>query len=194
MKIIFLNIDGVLNGYGLFIGSIQRIADKFNLTKISNKLNTQFKVKKKYAKLLSKIVQKSGAKVVVTSSWRGEWMLSNNLSNWDSVESFKKWMKYYNIEVIDITPKIDTTECDRSIEICKWLEDHNNEIDSYCIIDSEYHEFIHRFHDRLVCTSNMRLKERDYGYNIIYENTGLKRHHIKEVLNVLNYKCIERKK
>ena len=114
MKIIFLNIDGVLNGYGLFIRSIQRIADKFNLTKISNKLNTQFKVKKKYAKLLSKIVQKSGAKVVVTSSWRGEWMLSNNLSNWDSVESFKKWMKYYNIEVIDITPKIDTTECDRS--------------------------------------------------------------------------------
>lgn len=194
MKIIFLNIDGVLNGYGLFIGSIQRIADKFNLTKISNKLNTQFKVKKKYAKLLSKIVKKSGAKVVVTSSWRGEWMLSNNLSNWDSVESFKKWMRYYNIEVIDITPKIDTTECDRSIEICKWLEDHNNEIDSYCIIDSEYHELIYRFHDRFVCTSNMRLKERDYGYDIIYENTGLKRHHIKEVLNVLNHKCIERKK
>ena len=194
MKIIFLDIDGVLNGYTRFTRIWMNIASILHLSKFIHRYYDIFGVHKKYVRILSKIVHGSGAKVVVSSSWRGDWMLSDHLPNWERKASFKKWMKYYNIEVIDITPKIYLEKGDsRPLEIIQWLEDHEDiDIESYCIIDDECQELIKYFPNNVVCTSNLGLQERDYENDTVYENSGLTRQHIKEALDILNSNDKER--
>ena len=71
MKIIFLDIDGVLNGYSRFTGLCYKVFSKLHLLKFVKRHYDLFGVRTHKVKLLSKIVKKTGAKVVISSSWRG---------------------------------------------------------------------------------------------------------------------------
>ena len=106
-KLIFLDIDGVLNchttkeRYGCFLGIDQKLIKIFN-----------------------EIIKKTQAKVVLSSTWR----LDNN---WREV--MKK--NGLQCEFIDRTPHLSDGLYCRGFEINKWLSE--NKVDKYCIIDDD---------------------------------------------------------
>lgn len=119
MKVIFLDIDGVLNiisqGYDQF-GSI------FHKHLENN---------------LGYIVDKTGAKIVISSTWR-----------FKGLEHMQALWKHRNIpgKVIDITPDCSVLvksgvfkfydDAERGHEIQKWVDDHP-EVTNYVIIDDD---------------------------------------------------------
>ena len=119
MKVIFLDIDGVLNHekhYKWLMEtdeptSLQRVYpySEFNPTS---------------CKLLNKIIDETDAKIVLSSSWRLDGILKlNNI--------FKHCGIYHKI--FDVTPCLDI---DRGKEIDKWLSEHP-EVTNYVILDDD---------------------------------------------------------
>ena len=111
MKVIFLDVDGVLNSDEYFdkirkLG-IQGIEREVDIEKI---------------KLLKKAIDKTGAKVVLSSSWRYT----------KYAQYLKELLSNYDIYV-DSTPFIEN---ERGLEIKKWLSD-NQDVEDFVILDDE---------------------------------------------------------
>ena len=109
MKVIFLDVDGVLNS----------AQDGYSI-----RLKTD-----SHLKLLQYIVKETGAKIVLSSSWRiGFTPASKNL-----LARFKE----YGLELMDCTPELSGT-C-RGDEIRKWLEEFEveNDVERFAILDDE---------------------------------------------------------
>ena len=119
-KIIFLDIDGVLNVIGQGYDEFGQIFHPH----LENNLHH--------------IIKETNAKIVISSTWR-----MNGLSE------MKRMWKYRNLagEVIDITPtEVDVVnrgtceffdQVDRGYEIQQWIDDNKDKIHSYCIIDDD---------------------------------------------------------
>lgn len=108
MKVIFLDIDGVMN-----------TSDSWSLP-----LNQQILDEK--VMLLKQIVDKTDAKIAISSSWR-----SFN-RHMDVVnEKFSK----YDLYVYSITPRLGGNN-QRGDEIRRWLE-NNPKFDSFVILDDD---------------------------------------------------------
>lgn len=107
MKVIFLDIDGVLN------------------------TNSNKEISNEKLKLLSELVSKTGAEVVLSSSWR---------YGWNQPEKNKPGTRFYNLKqqfkdndiVIKETIGLDLT---KSIQIKNYLS--TNVIDKYVVLDDE---------------------------------------------------------
>lgn len=131
MKILCLDIDGVLNSFD----------NMYAMTSLY-KLNSEDKSRDEYGHLfdercvrwLQYIVDKTNCKIVISSTWRRSG-LSVMQEMWE--------MRNLPGEVIDITP----TSCDaklvelyaedkadRGYEIQEWLNNHTD-VESYCIVD-----------------------------------------------------------
>jgi hypothetical protein len=119
MKIIFLDIDGVLN-------VIPQGRDKYGVIFHSE-----------FIENLKEIIDKTNAKIVISSSWRS-----------DGLDVFKNMWKYRNYpgDVIDITPISyfnENLESDPNIEIIRgheikyWLNNTKHEIENYVILDDD---------------------------------------------------------
>jgi len=109
LKVIFLDVDGVLNS----------AQDGYSI-----RLKTD-----SHLKLLQYIVKETGAKIVLSSSWRiGFTPASKNL-----LARFKE----YGLELMDCTPELSGT-C-RGDEIRKWLDEFKTEYDveRFAILDDE---------------------------------------------------------
>jgi len=109
LKVIFLDVDGVLNS----------AQDGYSI-----RLRTD-----SHLKLLQRIVKKTGAKIVLSSSWRiGFTPASRNL-----LARFKE----YGLELMDCTPELPGS-C-RGDEIRQWLTDnvYNYDIENFVILDDE---------------------------------------------------------
>lgn len=110
MKIIFLDIDGVLN-------VIPQGRDEYG-----GKFHSHFMDNLKY------IIEQTNAKLVISSTWRGR-----------GIEYMQQMWKDRNLagEVIGITPHIAI--CERGKEIQWWLDNYpdRDQIESYCIIDDD---------------------------------------------------------
>lgn len=108
MKIIFLDFDGVITSY-----------------------YTKYRISKDKIKLIENLINETGAKIVISSSWRHgsknvEEFINKNLSEIsDSI--FVK-------SIIGLTEVLSPV---RGEEIQKWIDDHNNEIESYVILDDD---------------------------------------------------------
>ena len=76
---------------------------------------------------LRRIVETTGAEIVLSSSWR--WYK-------DQRNTVHKQLKRKNIDFIDTTPIEITIKMSRADEINAWLEKHP-EIDNYVILDDE---------------------------------------------------------
>ena len=111
MKVIFLDIDGVLNSDEYF----DRIKD-LNLHGIQSQIDIE------KIKLLKKAIDETGANVVLTSSWRYT----------KNAQSLKELLLEYNIHT-DSTPFLQN---ERGLEIKKWLENNPN-LENYIILDDE---------------------------------------------------------
>lgn len=126
MKIIFLDIDGVLISQRTY-----RWWREAHITP-EETLNT---VDPYHVKFLNKIVEKSGAKVVITSTWR----TSRTFTEIQKI--FEK--SGFTGEVVGCTPR-DWHRW-REREIFAWMEEHGMP-DEYVVIDDDVHD-LHQFID-----------------------------------------------
>ena len=107
MKVIFLDVDGVLNS----------AQDGYSI-----RLSTD-----SHLRLLQRITKETGAKIVLSSSWWiGFTTASKNL-----LARFKE----YGLELMDCTPELSSA-C-RGDEIRKWLNDTDYTVENFVILDDE---------------------------------------------------------
>lgn len=115
MKIIFLDIDGVLNSS---LYDRQRVDENENIDKTR-------------LALIKELVYATGAKIVLSSSWRIHW--KKNPDECDDIG--RKLISDFasaGLEIYDKTPKVGYLE--RSEEIRLWLKD-NPDVKSFVIFD-----------------------------------------------------------
>ena len=136
-KIIFLDIDGVLNDYYSINGTF--------LSEYEDRLNTVRKSKLNYVKnkseindfivqsfyfdtdkiqLLNDIVEKTNSQIVVTSTMRND----KNLIDYFVVRGF-----IYSDKIIGVTPFNSEP---RGIQILNWIEEHNFK-GTYLVVDDD---------------------------------------------------------
>ncbi len=166
MKVIFLDIDGVLNNDKTYrniyyeykiIGRKRLDIDRFRL------------------RLLKKIVEQTNAVIVLSSSWRLKGRRQNGFlpltkKGIELVKLFKK----YGLSIYDITPYIDGK---RDVEIFYWLETTKDNIESFVILDDESFGFLPYFKEQFIRTSILNNGE--------YTSTGLCSSHVKEAIKKL---------
>lgn len=118
MKIIFLDIDGVLNcettkeRCGYYVG--------IDRTKVQ---------------LLKKIVDATDAKIVLCSTWRLGYNNFGSLLK-RHIPYMKSCFEAEDIEIMDYTPDIQHSQ--RGHEIRKWMDEHPEiEIDEWIVLDDE---------------------------------------------------------
>ena len=140
-----------------------------------------FGIKERYVRRLSKIVHKTGAKVVMSSSWRfGYWKRPYG-DMCDDQQRLHDLLEKYGIEIIDITP--NDSDGRRDNEIQQWLDTTDIEVESFVILDDEA-SFLRKFVGKeLVITSNVT--EDGMIQGLAYEDTGLKRKHVRQAIKIL---------
>lgn len=117
MKIIFLDIDGVLNCNG----SKSKMIDDNDVCYVG--------IDKHKILRLKETIDRTGAKVVLSSTWR------LHLYKKDRVDKYmRQRFKKYGIEIYSCT---DHLHGSRGAEIKKWLNEHDN-IEEWVVLDDEW--------------------------------------------------------
>ena len=170
-KIIFLDIDGVLNS--------------------TNSLYENESLEDVLVLRLKKIVDATGAKLILSSSWRELWTavkkLMDKLDKYDmylsgmtdngvelsfikekGLKPTKKYLEYHGYSY-EKDSYIDVTH-DRGAEIYKWLNDHP-ETNSFVILDDETFDIITYFPNNFIKTNF---------------KTGLTDEDVKKAIELLN--------
>ena len=142
MKVLFLDIDGVLNsqnwfGYRLYC-SKNNIYDRIlNFTDINDEyINHKLSMIDDRAIVnLNRIIDETGCKVVLSSSWKSSRKSVNDLTQ------YILKIKGFKYELYDVTPRLwrDEFGTQRGEEIQMWLdkESEKNEIESFVILDDD---------------------------------------------------------
>lgn len=172
MKVIFLDIDGVLVH--------------------SNYKNQETKnIDESKIKLLKKIIEETSAKIVLTSNWRTPYIENGKIYRQPEYYTLSSLLKKYGIDIYDQTPlhKLkflqteDLQKLDKPIksrfdpittragEIFTYLET-NKEIQSFIIIDDEDSEWEYFDLDKNLIKTN-------------YHDKGLKEEHIRQIIEIL---------
>ena len=155
MKIIFLDIDGVLNSV------------RYDCTKTESDGN----IDKTRLPLLKELVDKTDAKIVLSSSWRIYW--ESDKAKCDSIgkdidETFSK----FGLTIYDKTPYLTTN--DRAREIRMWLLSQKENIENFVILDDAFGGW------------------GELSYNLVQTSAligkGLEENHINAALKILNFK------
>lgn len=129
MKVIFLDVDGVLNSDEYF----DKIKD-LNIEGIKREIDIE------KIKLLKKAIDETGAKVVLSSSWR---YTRNG-------QKLKELLLDYGIYA-DTTPFLQN---ERGLEIKQWLLD-NQSVEDFVILDDEiFDSYDERLIKKLIKISN----------------------------------------
>ena len=134
-KVIFLDIDGVMNSIHTRPRDPRGLADYLDPRNIS---------------VLNAIVEATGAVVVVSSTWR----LSISFAGLQA--SFAE--AGCVAEIVDVTPDIDQRQ--RLLEVAAWLERQSSPPARFVVLDDDYD--MPAFPDKLVRTSKQHgLSPRD---------------------------------
>lgn len=181
MKVIFLDIDGVLNGYNRRLHIIGSICMKIKPLKDLWFRWDLFGVRRKYVRNLNRIIKATNAKVVISSSWRGGWYIPYNKCN-PRMKSLKDQFYHYKIDVVGVTPKI--LDSKREDEINEWLAKTDYTIDNFVILDDESFDLQSFVGNHLVKTSNVKEGKMITGTSL--ENSGLKMKHVRQAIKILN--------
>ena len=108
MKVIFLDVDGVLNS---------------KLDGNSIKLRTD-----SYLRLLREIIMATGAQIVLSSSWR--------CGPVKAIKNLKSRLAEYGLEIMDSTPVLSGSSC-RGDEIRQWLDNNGQSVGRFVILDDD---------------------------------------------------------
>lgn len=184
MKVIFLDIDGVLNGYSKRTKFMMDVVDKLHLRRFVQKHYDIFGVRTFKVLILKYIMLRTGARVVLSSSWRNCWYRSWDPKDLRSGALHKKFFRY-GVEVIGVTPHgydLNIENASRCEEIREYLR-RNRDITNYLILDDERFNFDEELLSHMVKTS-----ETDEIGGAWSENTGLKIKHIKPAIRILTRK------
>ena len=181
-NIIFLDIDGVLNGYNFWNLLGWNIISKFNSNKLKGwyrNITEPFGVHERKVKRLAKIVHNTmNTKVVISSCWRFG-LQSNNLSYAQRklLDLFDK----YDIKIYGYTPRSESGKRDE--EIKAWLSKHK-EVNKFIILDDENFDLQCFMEKELIQTSSVPRGR--YIKGQWFENTGLKNKHVRQAIKMLN--------
>ena len=130
---------------------------------------------------LKKIVEETGVKVVLSSSWRIFFDKTEDgiIPNCEKGNNFNRLLNHYNIFIYDITPY--DRHRNRGNEIKHWLLD-NPDVDDFIIIDDETESLL-EYESKVIKTY--------YKYN---NDCGLCDSHVKEAISKLKEdKLVKRK-
>lgn len=183
INVIFLDIDGVLNGYNFWNLLGWNIISKFRSNKLKcwyRELTEPFGVYERKVKRLAKIVHKTDAKVVISSSWRFS-LQSSNLTLTDDDKKLLDLFDKYNIEIYGCTPRSKSGKRDE--EIKAWLSKHK-EVNKFIILDDENFDLQCFIGKELIQTSSVPRGRMIKGR--WYKNTGLKNKHVRQAIKMLN--------
>ena len=142
MKVIFLDIDGVLNTSQTFI----EIDNEFIKTG-----KRRIEIDLDRVERLKEIVNVTGAVIVLSSSWRsyGEMKNGEYVACSDKMAALIELFDAYGLKIYDVTPVDD--DGIRQNEIYAWLKD--KEIDSFIIFDDDSYSLQDFLHKELIKTS-----------------------------------------
>ena len=115
MKIIFLDIDGVLNSI---------VFDR-------ERTNEQGNIDETRLPLIKQILDETGALIVLSSSWRKHWDKEPSLCD-DLGAEINSIFATYDIAIYDKTPQLQSN--DRAEEIRLWLS-QNETVRTFVILD-----------------------------------------------------------
>ncbi|MDE6690910.1 MAG: hypothetical protein K2K04_02975 [Clostridia bacterium] len=155
MKVIFLDIDGVLNS---------RAYDR------KRNWNEQTNIDETRLPLVKRIVDETGAKIVLSSTWREHWSVDPLLCDDDGVYINKTFAKY-GLEIYGKTPDLWLT-AERPDEIKAWLKSSTETIVSFVIIDDYRYAWV-ELADKVVKTNP------NFGL-------GLEEEHVLKAIAILN--------
>ena len=138
IKVIFLDVDGVLNSQD----DLMIYREKNNIT--GSILYDA--VEDRALNLLKEIVENTGAKIVISSSWQTEYDDKEDNPDANLYNKLKYRLKDYDMEIYDVTPFIRKTDTHRGDEIRAWLS--KNPVQNFVILDddSDMREFLHTEH------------------------------------------------
>lgn len=111
MKVIFLDVDGVLNSEHWYRKNHRRHPERCRV---------ETAIDPRYVRNLRKIIKRTGAKVVLSATCRGAVKL-------------RQILKKYGIEIYDYTPYIGM---ERGIDIQEWIN-HHREVTNIVILDDD---------------------------------------------------------
>ena len=182
INVIFLDIDGVLNGYNFWNLLGWDIISKFKSNRLKSwyrELTEPFGVHERKVKRLAKIVHKTDAKIVISSSWRSG--LQSNLLN-DKMKRLHNLFDKYNIGIYDYTPIMPSGK--RENEILAWLFKNPN-VNSFVILDDDNYDLQHFMGNNLIQTSSF-VDSKIIRHGWWYISSGLKRKHVRQAIKMLN--------
>lgn len=155
MKVIFLDIDGVLNS---------RAYDR------KRNWNEKTDIDETRLPFTKEIVDATGAKIVLSSTWRQHWDKDINRCDEDGLYINKTFAKF-GLSIFDKIPDLGITALRRD-EISKWMKEIKEVIDSFVIID-DYRYGWGDLSEHFVKTEpNFRL--------------GIEREHVERAVEILN--------
>ena len=153
MKVIFLDIDGVMNSTDYIIN----YALKNNIKGILAEIDP------KTIKMLKFALDVTGAQIVLSSSWR----------YCHICEELKELFSKYGINLNEKTPELHTHK--RGLEIKQYLKEHPN-IEQYLILDDEIFDF---YEDEELKENLILTRENPNDYS---GGDGLQIKHIEQIM------------
>lgn len=158
-KIIFLDIDGVLNSVDYF--------EQVKYCKGYTEINPE------KVKLLKEIVDRTGAEIVLSSTWRC--LAENNSEPEHPMYTYlTDTLKEYGMKIIDHTPYIKQ---DRPKEIKVWLNKQTDKDIRFVSLDDDFPEYKYDETGIGNCLVKTSFYEKD---------GGLRREHVEQATGILN--------
>lgn len=201
-KVIFLDIDGVLNSNNIFKRMIIKFFYYLKKEEWLRKHIHLYGISLHKMKLLKRIVKTTGAKIVICSRLRND-IIKIPFSELTGLS--KQFVMYSNLlelSICEVTPSIDNMA--REDEINTWLLDYNkckistanNKSDNiyfketnnvysifrFVILDDEDYHYPHLKEKHLIKTSNLENNQ----CAVYPTKCGLKMKHVKEAIRILN--------
>lgn len=121
MRVIFLDIDGVLNCWDCVKAHVQRL----DALPAGSKRDYTDCIGSHHVVSLNNIIQRSGAKIVISSAWR----------KLNTLEYLSEFLHSHGVqgEFIGMPPSLGT---ERGLEIAAWLNEHPHpSVESFVILD-----------------------------------------------------------
>ena len=160
MKILFLDVDGVLNSMTHYHSVKNITEDPLDSASIH---------------CLAQIIAATDATIVLTSTWRGGWHKDPDRCQVQG-KILNRYLKKEGLEIYDSTPSLDI--CDGSVrcqEILLWMKRCPYKIESYAIIDdADYHWENYGLSHRWIRTD--------------FNQLGLEEKHVAPAIALLNKK------